>query len=500
MRLGELLVGWGLATPAQIDEALERQNTIGGRLGENLIALGVLTAEQLTSVINSTPAAPSSVAEIGVLPRNLLNLMLKLMFIESLGTVVELSQRMKLPRRIIEALLADATQLRFVQAMGAAPGDGALSSIRYALGEQGRTAARDALDQNLYLGPAPVSLAAYRDQIQCQRVSNEMLDEAVLRRGFDGLVVPAHYFEKLLPAINAGRTILLFGPPGNGKTTLSSRIADLFHDVVYVPYAVDVGGQIMKVYDEQLHKLAIAEPEIAAAAAPRAFVERDPFDERWVPCKRPVAMAGGELTLEMLDLQLNPETKFYDAPLHIKALNGMLLIDDFGRQKFHPSELLNRWIVPMENQIDFLRLNSGASFSLPFDELVIFSTNLNPADLMDPAFLRRIPYKIKLFSPTRSEYWQIFEAVARGYGLTLTEPVFDLVIEKLEKPFGLAYYQPKFICQQVVESCRSFNRPLVLTREGALAALSNLYYDIEEARGEELAEADSWPPHSAAAE
>jgi hypothetical protein len=485
MRLGELLIGWGLATPAQIDEALQYQNTNGGRLGENLVALGILTEAQLASVINSAPVPPSTVGETGIVSRNLLNLLLKLMYIESLSTPTELSRRMKLSHRIVEALLADATQLRFVMAAGSA-GESGLA-VRYALGEQGKAAARDALDQNLYLGPAPVSLAVYQEQIQLQRIGNEMLREDSLRQGFAGLVVPDHYFEKLLPAINAGRTILLFGPPGNGKTTLSSRIATVFRDVVYIPYAIDVGGQIIKVFDESLHKPIAPESETRPAAHASPFADRDRFDERWVACKRPVAVAGGELTLDMLDLQYNANTKFYDAPLHMKALNGMLLIDDFGRQKFHPSELLNRWIVPMENQIDYLKLDSGASFSIPFDELVIFSTNLNPSDLMDPAFLRRIPYKIKLFSPTRAEYWQIFEAVAKSYGLTLSEPVFDLVVQRLEKQHGLAYYQPKFICQQVVESCRSFDRPIALTLGGALAALSNLYYDIEEDREAELA-------------
>lgn len=480
MLLGEILIGRGFVTFDDLDEALRRQSTQGGRLGENLIALGRLTAKQLSLVIDSTPSTPSSVSETGIPARNLLNLLLKLMYVEALETVGELAHRMKLAPRVLQALLHDATQFRFVQAMGTVPGDSAFS-IRYALSEQGKAAARDALDQNLYLGPAPVCLAAYQVQIEQQRIANEMVGQEALQRALAGLVISDHYVEKLLPAVNAGRTVLLFGPPGNGKTTIASQLVNLFRDVIYIPYAVEVDGQIIKVFDPSLHKSSVS-GENADALLARTALDRDRFDARWVACKRPMAIAGGELTLDMLDLKHNPAAKFYDAPLHVKALNGILLIDDFGRQKFDPRELLNRWIVPMEHQVDYLKLDSGATFPLPFDGLVIFSTNLDPSELMDPAVLRRIPYKVKLFAPDRDVYWKVFDAVAKRFGLILSEPVFDLVVNRLERRFGLAYYQPKFICQQVVEACRSFGRPMELTKERALAALSNLYYDIENER------------------
>src|SRR5947199_2539073 len=177
-----------------------------------------------------------------------------------------------------------------------------------------------------------------------------MLDLETRRNGFSGLVVPEHYLRKLLPAINAGRSVLMFGPPGNGKTTLSTRIAGLFKDIVYIPYAVEVAGQLIKVFDVQIHRPVAQETQAHAASA--LGLQRETFDQRWVACSRPVVMAGGEMTLEMLDLQWNNEARYYDAPLHVKALNGMMLVDDFGRQKFAPNDLLNRWIVPMENQVD----------------------------------------------------------------------------------------------------------------------------------------------------
>jgi hypothetical protein len=211
-------------------------------------------------------------------------------------------------------------------------------------------------------------------------------------------------------------------------------------------------------------------------------MHRDTYDQRWVACSRPVVMAGGEMTLEMLDLQWNNEARFYDAPLHVKALNGMMLVDDFGRQKFAPNDLLNRWIVPMENQVDFMKLNTGASFTLPFDVLLMFSTNLQPADLMDPAFLRRIQYKIKLFEPTRDEFHRIFVGVSKSRGLTFEEDVFDYVVKMLTS-YGLAYYQPAFICNHVLETCKSFQLPLQLTKELAGEAMANLYVDIEEKLG-----------------
>ena len=483
MSLAEIIVGRRLATVAEIGAAIERQRAEGGRLGDNLVALGLVGADQLAAIAAGGPPLPTTIAETGIAPRNLLSLLLKFMMIEDCETVWDMAERIKLSPRIVQELFDDAMNQRYAQTHGTA--DGLALSTRYILTEQGRAAARDAVEQNQYLGPAPVALADYQAQLMKQAIKNEALDGEALRKCFEGLVVPEHYLRRMLPAINAGRTVLLFGPPGNGKTTMATRIATVFKDVVFIPYAIEVSGQIIKVFDSTLHKPAVSEAD-ARALAEQTTLHREGFDERWAACSRPVAVAGGEMTLDMCDLQYSPHTKFYDAPLQVKALNGMLLIDDFGRQKFNANDLLNRWIVPMESQVDYFKLNTGATFSLPFDELLMFSTNLQPGDLVDPAFLRRIPYKIRLFSPTRDEFRQIFDAVAKASGIELHDDIFDYIVDTLQNGnFELAYYQPKFICSQAVEACNAFDLPRALTRELAAEALANLYFDIDGESGGE---------------
>jgi hypothetical protein len=268
--------------------------------------------------------------------------------------------------------------------------------------------------------------------------------------------------------------MLLYGPPGNGKTSVARSMSKVFNDVIYVPYSIIVEGQIIRVFDPSIH--FPIDPAGLDDDNPLSIVRREIFDARWVACKRPFVIAGGELTLDMLDLRYDASGHYYEAPLHVKALSGCFIIDDFGRQLVSPTNLLNRWIVPLENRVDFLKLHTGKTLTIPFEELIIFSTNLEPEDLMDPAFLRRLPYKIEVGPPTKENYRTIFEKECAVHGFEIPTDIFETIVHTVtvEKGLELACYQPKFVVDQVVASCRFMQMPLRFEVRFVKNALDNL--------------------------
>jgi hypothetical protein len=471
MFLGDILVAHRLVTQADVKAAIEYQKREGGRIGDILVAQGKLRAEDLEAIMNGAPTAPRNLAETGLGLQTLLSLMIKAMYAGACDTPSSIAKYLKLADRPVQLLIEQAQQRKLLDILGATDGQ---AEVRYVLGEKGRRWAMDALEQNQYVGPVPVSLANYIDRIQRQRITNERIDRASIEQAFANLVIAETFIHQIGPAINSGRSMLLYGAPGNGKTTIAEKIGSIFEDVIYIPHCFEVEGQIIKVFDPGIHQKV--ERTTAEGHSRALGLRREDLDQRWVPCRRPFIVTGGELTLEMLDLSFNSLAKFYEAPLHVKALGGTFVIDDFGRQLVKPEALLNRWIVPLESRVEYLKLHTGKSFSLPFDELVIFSTNLAPRDLMDPAFLRRIPYKLEITAPSVDEYRLIFRGVSRALGLEAADEVIDYVIENMRR-FGemaLAGYQPKFIVDQVIAACKFEGIPAQYRPEFVDMALANL--------------------------
>lgn len=453
MRLGDLIIQAKLVTAEQVAKAVELQVELGGRMGDRLVGMGVISQPVLDAFIHRMPSEPADIPSTMIDPNDLLSLLLKLVYMDHLESVRQFVDSIKLPYNIVSDLVQMAIDRKLLQTLGSRESENLLD-MKYSFTDAGHRWVLDALKQGRYTGPAPVTLDEFTAQVNLQKITNETITFDRIRGGLGKLVVEDNIIESIGPALNSGRAILLYGPPGNGKTSVALSFANVFTDVIYVPYAVIVEGQIIRIYDPSLHTVLSAPQTTDTGVV--SFVRREEYDARWVPCRRPFVVTGGELTLEMLDLRYDATANYYEAPLHVKALGGCFVIDDFGRQLVSPKNLLNRWIVPLESRFDYLKLHTGKSFTIPFEELVIFSTNLEPEELMDPAFLRRLPYKIEVGGPSVDIYRRIFDNECDRQGLTLSDQEFEFILDKIliEKGLELANYQPKFIVDQIVATCR----------------------------------------------
>jgi energy-coupling factor transporter ATP-binding protein EcfA2 len=474
MRLGDLLIRASVVTAQEVTRALQRMSEQGGRLGENLVALGIIEKQTLEDFLHRIPAEPTSLAETGIDDGELLALLMKLIYTGRLGTMRQYVDVIKLPALLVMELARMAVDAHLLHALGSRNSE-SLLDMAYALTDEGRKMVNESLTRSQYVGPAPVSIEQFSEQVSLQKPTNERISVERILNAFAGITFDNPLLEQAGPALNSGRAILLYGPPGNGKSTIARSFANIFRDVIYVPYAISIEGQIIRFHDPVIH-LPVNPVEGGESDDEFSFVRRETYDMRWLPSRRPFVVVGGELTLDMLDLRYNSAGLFYEAPLHMKALGGCFLIDDFGRQLVSPTHLLNRWIVPLESRVDYLKLHNGKSFTIPFEELIIFSTNLDPEGLMDPAFLRRIPYKIEIGAPSLERYREIFEKECASQNLVLSSETFHYIVGKVTEEKGLApaAYQPRFIVDQIVATCRFLGEPPQLKPRYIDYALDNL--------------------------
>jgi hypothetical protein len=403
------------------------------------------------------------------------DILLKTMFRKNVDMVGDISKAICLPRAVTQELVDMAREQKLLEATGtlnANSGD----EMGYQLTDAGKGRAHDALAQSEYFGAMPVPLDVYREQVKRQSIRNIQITRDQLTGAMGHLILPPDLLDQLGPAVGSGRSILMYGPPGNGKSSISNGIRDAMGDKVYVPHAIEYAGQVITVYDPIVHSAAEADEQDMNSLRRTAR-----FDSRYVKCDRPTVITGGELSLNMLDLVYNPTARTYQAPLQLKSTGGIFIVDDLGRQEEPPQALVNRWIVPLEESKDILALQSGEKFEVPFDTLVIFSTNFHPNEIFDQAALRRIFYKIKIDGPSQENFLKIFALVAKKKGLPLDEKSLIHLLKTKYPTIDNTYanYQPVFLIDQIISICEFEGIPYQMRPDLIDRAWANMFVKDE---------------------
>jgi len=378
----------------------------------------------------------------------------------------DLADQHAVPFRLLGPVLQAMKLAQVVAFRGSAP----MNDFVYQLTDMGRDRAKKLGEQCSYFGAAPVPLASYCASVGQQSLTKQHPTQRDLERAFADLLINKHMLRRLGPAVNSGRGLFLYGQPGNGKTSIAERVTSAFGDCIWIPRAISVDGEIMRVYDPGLH----IEAPLNEATGP---LQAKPVDRRWVRIKRPTIVVGGELTMDALEVNSSAGINVSEAPIQMKSNCGTLVIDDFGRQRMTTDELLNRWIVPLEKRYDFLQMNNGKKIQVPFDQLIIFSTNLEPKDLVDDAFLRRIPYKIEVLDPSEEEFRALFNIMAPKLGIRFDQAALDYLIDAhyrtVNRPFRCC--QPRDLLLQIVNYCRYMSQPPEMSREYFDYAVENYF-------------------------
>ena len=421
------------------------------------------------------PPAPRNLTEMKLPIVMMRDILLKTVFRKNTDTASEIAAALCLPIQVTQELIDMAREQKLLEATGTLNANSG-NEMGYQLTDAGKARAMDALSQSEYFGAMPVPLEVYRDQVERQSIRNIQVTREQLVGAMGHLVLPDSLLDHLGPAVSAGRSILMYGPPGNGKSLISNGIRDALGDRVFVPRAIEYSGQVITVYDPIVHNAVEMEQD-----DPTSLRRAKRFDSRYVCCERPTVITGGELSLKMLDLVYNPTARTYQAPLQLKSTGGIFIVDDLGRQEEPPQALINRWIVPLEESKDILGLQSGEKFEVPFDTLVIFSTNFHPNEIFDQAALRRIFFKIKIDGPKQEDYLKIFAMVARKKGMPLDEAALVHLLKVKYPTINNIYanYQPVFLIDQMIAICEFEGIPYQMSPELIDRAWANMFVKDE---------------------